>query len=666
MFESTLLSEISGDGPIFWAGERVPSAGMTSSTALFDADGDFRLAPCEHGQYRTVYLVEHDLGRHKQWPLIMDEALRLFEYGQRGTLFVRFTETDLLSAFAFAAFLRRRDDFTFELAYQDAFDNGTVFYCVHCQRDAREPALSSFEFAVITDGRKPDAVARFAASVAAIRGIDLIDWSIAICGPAESRTSFEQADQRIRYIDAPAEHARRGWITRKKNLIVSTSQADNLLIAHDRYEMPDAFLEQLFEFGPDFSVIVPGQYEQNGSAFPDWVTTGSQWTRTGSAMLQYGDYSPHAYVNGGVIIGKRAVLSRTAWNDLLFWGQYEDVELSRALTAAGVTPRLARSVRLRVTGSRPGYVHDFERLPYLPEHYALPRSGMNRSEMPAGEFPLGETVQFDGPTTPRRLADAGIVAAAPEWACCPSGLVLQQRTADLSLNLPARATGGLFLTVYTPAYSAPPLLTISANGMPLQLRWVETQPGLRCASAQLDEVLPPGARRLALSFSSDTDAILLTALGLAAQDGGGSKLPLGYARVDGIKAGIFREGWGEPEPWGIWTVAPEAHMQLPIAGLPAGRDIELAISAVAYGPSAGFTQMVGISCNGIPLACVPLPAQAGPAQFSLRIPRALVHTVPVIKLSFKPAFPISPQAAGHGTDGRLLGFGLVAMDARAA
>jgi len=37
----------------------------------------------------------------------------------------------------------------------------------------------------------------------------------------------------------------------------------------------------------------------------------------------------------------------------------------------------------------------------------------------------------------------------------------------------------------------------------------------------------------------------------------------------------------------------------------------------------------------------------------------------MIKLSFKPAFPISPEAAGNGPDGRLLGFGLIAMDARA-
>lgn len=664
MFESTLLNEISGEGAVFWAGESIPSAGIDASKALFDAAGDFRLPPSEHGRYRTVYLVEYDLGRHKQWPLILDEALRLFEYGQRGTLFVRFTETDLLSAFAFAAFLRRRKGFTFNLAYQDASDNGTIFYGIRCERQEQEPALSSFEFALITDGRRPEAVARFAASVAAIRGIEMIDWSIAVCGPAEHAKRFKSAGTRIRYIDAPTEHENRGWITRKKNLIVSSSHADNILIAHDRYEVPSAFLEQLFEFGADFDVIVPAQYDDSGEAFPDWVTTGSQWTRTGSAILAHGDYSPHGYVNGGVIIGKRQVLAATAWNEMLFWGQYEDVELSRALTANGVTPRLARSVRLRVTASRPGYIRDFERLPYLPDHYALPRFGANRTEMLAGEFSLGDTVQL-GKTTLRRLADMGVIGADADWIGSASGMVLRQRKARLSITLPPRENRSFSLSIYMPAYSEPPLLKIKANGHPLQLRWVESSAGVRCASAQLDAAMGHDDRTLNLSIVSDTDAVTLTALGVTAQDAGGSKLALGYARVNGVTAGIFREGWGEPESWGIWTVAPEAHLQLPVASLPVDRDIELAMTAVAYGPSVGFAQIVGIACNDVPLICVCVPAQAGPAHFAIRIPRALIRTASMIKLSFKPAFPISPEAAGNGPDGRLLGFGLIAMDARA-
>jgi hypothetical protein len=232
--------------------------------------------------------------------------------------------------------------------------------------------------------------------------------------------------------------------------------------------------------------------------------------------------------------------------------------------------------------------------------------------------------------------------------------------------LPPLGGRSFYLAIYTPAYQEPPLLRIEANGTPLQMRWIETETGLRCGSAELDHALSSTSPSLVLSFSSDADGILLTGLGVAAQDGGGSKLPLGYARVNGMTAGIFREGWGEPEPWGIWTVAAEAHIELPVAGLSASRDIDVAITATAYGPTVGFPQVVGIACNGISLTCVSIPSQSAPAQFSIRIPKALIRTSPMIKLSFAPAFPITPAEAGNGPDGRLLGFGLIAMDASSA
>jgi hypothetical protein len=665
MLESLLLHELAEGRPAFWAGNKVPRAGLVSSSGLFDEDADFRLPSVEHGSYHAVYLLEQDLGLHKQWPLILDEALRLFEYGKRGLLFVRFSQTDLLSAFAFAAFLRRRSDFVFTLAYQDESTDGSITYGLYCEREAWRPALASIEFAVITDGGRPDAVARFVASVAGVRGIDLIDWSIAVCGPAATPDKPDLVHPRVRHIVAPAEHQQRGWITAKKNRIVTSSHAETLLIAHDRYEVPPAFLEQLLEFGADFSVIVPAQRDVNGGEFPDWVTIGSQWSRSGAAMLEYGDYSPHGYVNGGVIIAKRRVLAATPWSELLFWGQYEDVELSRAMVAQGITARLARNVRLLVTTARPGYLHDFERMPYLPGAYPLPRYGASDVEKVVGEFSLGDTVTFDRATTAVSLSRIGIVASRAQWACRAAGLVFLKRRATLTVNMPAKTHGILMLTISVPAYQGAMLLRIEANGMPLQLRWSEGSDGKRCASASLEGALAVAAHSLTLTFTVDTDAVLLSTLGIATLRSGVGKVPLGYARVNGAAAGVFQEGWGEPESWGIWTIAPHAHIELPIRDLSTERDIEVSVTATAYAREVGDAQIVGIACNGIALTCVSIPAQMAPVQFFVRIPRALVTSVFRIRLSFSPAFPITPEAAGRGPDGRLLGFGLIALDVRA-
>jgi hypothetical protein len=665
MLESMLFDQLAEGAPAFWAGKRVPRAGLSASSALFDESSDFRVSPSEHGRYHAVYLMEEDLGHYKQWPLILDEALRLFEYGQRGLLFVKFSQTDFLSAYAFAAFLRRRGDFVFVLAYQDEFADGSMSYCLHCERETWVPSLASMEFALITDGRRPEAVARFVASVAAIRGIDLIDWSIAVCGPAPTDKSA-LIHPRVRYVAEPTRHEGRGWITAKKNLIVATATAETLLIAHDRYIVPPAFLEQLLEFGADFSVVVPAQTGGKGGDFPDWVTIGGQWSRSGSAMMEHGDYSPHGYVNGGVIIAKRRVLVATPWSELLFWGQYEDVELSRALVAQGVTARLARNVQLLVTTTRPAYLQDFERLPYLPCSYPLPRFGAGEVEKVVSAYQLGTTVSFDHESNAASLSRLGIVAPRAQWAGTPTGLALLKRRAHLTINIPVHYRGALLLTAFMPAYQGAMLLTIEANGAPLPLRLAGSRDGKRCVTAPIDAALIGAAASLTLIFSVDTDAAMLNSLTLTARDAGSGDRLLRYCRVNGVPAGRFLDGWGEPEDWGIWTVAPQAYIELPVADLSPERDINVTMTATAFAREVGATQITGISCNGISVTCVSIASQTAPEEFVVRIPRALVAGAPTIRLGFTPAFPITPAAAGRGQDSRLLGFGLIAMDTCAA
>lgn len=369
MFDAKLLKYICTAERVFWAGKHPPLSSMTTSTRIFDLNKDFREISVHHGNFSVVFLVEYNLGDFKQWPLILDEALRLLRYGKQGILLVRFAQSSLLSIFAFAAFLRRRKDFVFELMYQDEYSGGMFLYSIYCTREAIIPALKSFEFALITDGKRIDKVSRFIQSIGKVRGINNIDWSIAICGPRNFAQKLAIKSEKIRFIEEPQQHRHKGWITQKKNFIVETSQSENMLIAHDRYEIPADFLEKMLEFGPDFFVIVPAQKETTGLRFPDWVTIGSQWSITPSAMLQYGDYSPHIYINGGVIISKQRKLAETPWNHLLFWNQFEDVELTRILVENGNIPRLARKVQLTVTEVRPGYTASFLQPSFFPATY---------------------------------------------------------------------------------------------------------------------------------------------------------------------------------------------------------------------------------------------------------------------------------------------------------
>ena len=49
------------------------------------------------------------------------------------------------------------------------------------------------------------------------------------------------------------------------------------------------------------------------------------------------------------------------WDELLFWSQGEDVELTRRMQQAGIVPAYADSVSLEVIESRNGYIASFEK-----------------------------------------------------------------------------------------------------------------------------------------------------------------------------------------------------------------------------------------------------------------------------------------------------------------
>jgi hypothetical protein len=84
------------------------------------------------------------------------------------------------------------------------------------------------------------------------------------------------------------------------------------------------------------------------------------------------------YVNGGALIAKRQLLVECPWNELLFWNQGEDVELTRRMKVLGITPRLAPYVVLETDEPREGYTQEF--LPPLDKDSSFLESANRRVE----------------------------------------------------------------------------------------------------------------------------------------------------------------------------------------------------------------------------------------------------------------------------------------------
>lgn len=658
-FDFTILND--NDSPteqsVYWAGAHAPLPSCTVSSRILSPEGDFREEASQHGTHTAVCLVEPDLGQYKQWPLILDEALRLFRYGERGLLLIRFQKSTLMSQFAFAAFLQKRRDVSFELVAQDKDEEGALYYTLYCTRASEKPSLSTFEFALITDGRRPNQVQQFIESVLAIQNLHTLDWSIAICGPQSVEPHLSPCDGRLRFIEQSDKHAAKGWITHKKNLIVETSSAENLLIAHDRYAIPPMFIEQMRRFGADFSVIAPAQTDLSNRRFPDWMATNSQWLCTVSAQLQYGDYSPHLYVNGGIIISKRQVLLETPWNNLLFWDQCEDIELTRRMTDAGITPRLARQVAVTVIDSRPGFLYDFvSRLPFYPHHYVVAHGGLEPSQVASGAFEVGEVLNLSQQNG-EKLAQKGLVAAHTDWSFDAHGLVSLHRTAELAIDVGMSLNGPLYLSLQ----GTGALDKITVNGQPLT--------ALPCnkkdkepwhMKVNIAPLLSPNARFIVLSIVA-VEQVSIMAIGLLQSDST-VQYPLRQSSKNDSLCALLRHGWAMPEPWGIWSIGPEATLHLPIPEGTKG-DLLVRLTLIAYSAKKFERKWVGVACGSVPLKLLKVPAYRR-ARFKIRIPRALIQDTRVLKLSLLPACPTSPKTYGISSDDRLLGVGLIAVDAK--
>lgn len=353
-------------GEVLWLGRKPPRADMAIGQDIFESRSGYRLPAKFHQAFDLVLCTETDIGRVKQWPLVLDEALRALKPG--GRIVLQGTETGFLSIFQLANFLEKWTQGQVRPIRQ-ALNEGR--YQVGIQLTHTHPRAASiddFTFAVVTDGRKPALVARFVDSIRKASVAGGRKSAILVCGPCTAIDHLPDKSD-VRLVEQDSAFEALGWITKKKNLLVRSAMTENIMVAHDRYYAPEDFFASMEAFGGDFDVVVPSQKSVTGARIPDWVMTADSLNWTTPGWMEPADYHPHTYVNGGVIIAKRRCLEATPWNDLLFWGQAEDVEMSRRLAEAGVTPRLAPRLVVQSDQPRPDFFEAFEGVPYRSESY---------------------------------------------------------------------------------------------------------------------------------------------------------------------------------------------------------------------------------------------------------------------------------------------------------
>jgi hypothetical protein len=133
------------------------------------------------------------------------------------------------------------------------------------------------------------------------------------------------------------ENVKKGWITKKKNLITFKAKYDLIVYLHDYYVFDESWYENVKEFGIDFDVCMHQIRNANNARYHDWVLwvqnrSVLDWflERTRSCLIPYKsqEFAHYLYISGGYWMAKKSFMLSHPLDEELTWGQAEDVEWS--------------------------------------------------------------------------------------------------------------------------------------------------------------------------------------------------------------------------------------------------------------------------------------------------------------------------------------------------
>ena len=154
----------------------------------------------------------------------------------------------------------------------------------------------------------------------------------------------------------------RGWITRKKNLMVQAAKYDNIVLTHDYYLFDELWYTGLRKFdkeNPDWKIMCNTVMTKEGTRSSDWLVNQRYMDEAIKAFPHFanelmsiapGENGPRwvcglpydvkdlthiQYVSGAYIVAKKDVLLECPLNETLMWGDAEDIIWSQDVVQHG-------------------------------------------------------------------------------------------------------------------------------------------------------------------------------------------------------------------------------------------------------------------------------------------------------------------------------------------
>jgi len=134
------------------------------------------------------------------------------------------------------------------------------------------------------------------------------------------------------------ETQKASWITRKKNIITDLAKYENIVYLHDYITFEKNWYKGQLQAGEEYKVRVDKIQNKDGSRGGDWLLcpwddsfVAKLVAPTLSCLLPYSitHLSKYMYISGAYFIAKKTVMKEFPFNELLSWGESDDIEWSR-------------------------------------------------------------------------------------------------------------------------------------------------------------------------------------------------------------------------------------------------------------------------------------------------------------------------------------------------
>lgn len=199
--------------------------------------------------------------------------------------------------------------------------------------------MNQWTFGIITAGN-PGGIHRILESIAAQPG--LVHQEVIVGG--DHLTHPKCPD--IFHVPFDETEKKKGWITRKKNLITKYARFENICYLHDYVALEPGWFDGFNEFGYDWLTTTNKIINLDGRRFRDWAVIGNNaWMNppiddlrvpkeVGEGRLLDYNSRKHMrwfYYSGAYMCAKRHVMEAVPFNESRCWSEGEDVELCRRL-----------------------------------------------------------------------------------------------------------------------------------------------------------------------------------------------------------------------------------------------------------------------------------------------------------------------------------------------